>query len=174
MYVLVTCFLFPIINAIVVVKIHRFTIYNPIYPCAFLRNTSLSWDPSLQGCIWECVHETPCQTAVYFTDQNVCSLFTESCKSDGIQSSGNIRASVICYRTNQGELFCSNIQRYRFLRADHYLFFCRDTVSSSRWQDNSFYYDYKYWRKYVGHMNFFLPVSLETSMFAQLKVTKLF
>jgi hypothetical protein len=93
------------INGIAIVKIHRSAIYNPVESCAFLRNTSLSTDTSIQSCIWECVHENNCQTAVYFSDEKTCSMFAESCKQDSIQSSVNVRASVICYGTNQGEFF---------------------------------------------------------------------
>ncbi|UJR19877.1 hypothetical protein I4U23_023010 [Adineta vaga] len=61
------------------------------------------------SCIWECVHENRCQSAVYFRDDNICSIFDESCKSDSIQSSGNVSASVICYRKNQNSsVTCSS------------------------------------------------------------------
>jgi hypothetical protein len=116
MYFLLTCFFLHFINAVVIVKIHRSAIYNPISPCAFLRNTSWPTDASVQSCIWECVNENNCQTAVYFHDERICTLFTEFCRLDRIQSSGNVQASVICYRRNQGEFvfFCYNIEKSLF------------------------------------------------------------
>ncbi|CAF1017375.1 unnamed protein product [Adineta steineri] len=76
-------------------------IYRPVSLCTFIRNASLPINTSLQSCIWECVYEDRCQTAVYFNDENVCSMFTESCNPNSIQPSGNTRATVICYGKNQ-------------------------------------------------------------------------
>ncbi|CAF1017412.1 unnamed protein product [Adineta steineri] len=84
-------------------------IYRPVSLCTFIRNASLPINTSLQSCIWECVYEDRCQTAVYFNDENVCSMFTESCDPNSIQSSGNTRATVICYEKNQGStIICSS------------------------------------------------------------------
>ena len=109
MYFLVMCFFIPMIKGIVIVKIHPSATYDPISTCAFLRNASMPIDGSIQSCIWECVHEKDCQTAVYFDDLNSCSLFIESCQSDRIRSSGSLRASVICYPKNHSYSFLSSI-----------------------------------------------------------------
>ncbi len=115
MYLLVICLFLPLVDTVVIVKIHRSAIYCPVDDCVFLRNVSRSLDASIQSCIWECVHEDKCGTAVYFDDENVCSMFAESCQSDSIQSSGNDRASVICYRTNLGEFcFVATLKKTRF------------------------------------------------------------
>jgi hypothetical protein len=114
MYFLLTCFFLPLIDTVVIVRIHRSAVYDPVSSCAFLRNVSLSTDASIQSCIWECVHEDKCQTAVYISSDKNCSMFGEVCKSDRIQPSGVVQASVICYRKNQGELhFCYNIEHTR-------------------------------------------------------------
>ena len=103
MYLFVGCFFVPMINSIVVVQIHRSAIYNPSSSCVFLRNRTGSTESSVDACIWECVYETNCQTAVYFRNEKICSLFTESCQSENIVSAGNIQASVICYPKDQGK-----------------------------------------------------------------------
>jgi len=111
MYLHLTYIFLPLINALVIVKIHRSAIYHPASSCVFLGNASLPTDASIQSCIWECVHEDNCQTAVYFNDEQSCSMFTEFCQSDSIQPSENVRASVICYKKNQGEFdFYDNIE----------------------------------------------------------------
>ena len=81
MYYLLACFFFPFMNAMIMVKIHRSAVFLPSSDCAFLRNTTWLTDPSIQSCIWECAHEDHCQTAVYFDDEKICSLFTESCQN---------------------------------------------------------------------------------------------
>ena len=81
MYYLLACFFFPFINGMIMVKIHRSAVFLPSSDCAFLRNATWPTDASIQSCIWECAHEDHCQTAVYFDDENICSLFTESCQS---------------------------------------------------------------------------------------------
>ena len=99
--------LLPLINSLIIVKIHRNAFYHPNSSCAFIRNTSLSNDPSTQSCIWECVYEHDCQTAVYFHDENICSMFTELCSIGSIEPAGTVQASVICNRKNHGEFsFC--------------------------------------------------------------------
>jgi hypothetical protein len=103
MYLLLISLFLPMINAIVTVQIHRYSFYRPLSSCAFIRNASWSDDASIQSCIWECVHEEDCQTAVYFHDEKICSLFAEFWKTGSIQSSGDVRASAICYRKNRGE-----------------------------------------------------------------------
>lgn len=120
MYLLVTCFFLPMISMTVVVKIHRSSVYNATSTCAFLRNTTWSTDTSIESCIWECVYEEKCQTAVYFRSERVCSMFSESCKLENIHSSGMIQGNVICYRNNPGKYFflviiLSNIFPLEFL-----------------------------------------------------------
>ena len=106
MYFLLITLLLPMIKAIVIVKIHQSTIYKPENPYAFLRNISLLKDASIQSCHSQCFHESNCRTAVYFNDKKSCSLFAEWCKPNGIiQTSRNNRASVICYRASQSEIF---------------------------------------------------------------------
>jgi hypothetical protein len=102
-FLLINYFFLSMIHAIVITEIHRSAIYNPILPSALLRSASLPPDASIQSCIWECDYEDNCQTAVYYFDTKVCSMFDEFCQSSSIQTSGNLRASVICYRKNQGK-----------------------------------------------------------------------
>jgi hypothetical protein len=103
------------IKAIVITEIHRSAIFYPNSTCAFLGNTSLLTDASIQSCIWECVHKDNCQTAVFYNDEKFCSMFAESCESSKIQSSGNVSASTICYGKNQGKImFCYNIEETFF------------------------------------------------------------
>ncbi len=40
------------------------------------------------------------KTAVYFNNENICSMYSELCEHGSIESSGNVPASVICYRKN--------------------------------------------------------------------------
>jgi hypothetical protein len=110
--------LLPIINALVTVEIHRNSLYDPQSPCAFIRNTSLSNDASIQSCIWECVHEQNCQTAVYYMTGEICSMFAEVFQNDRIQSSSNIPASVICCRKNHSKMnYVSEIGKISALRS---------------------------------------------------------
>jgi hypothetical protein len=89
------------VNALLTVQIHRQSFYYPNSSCAFIQNTSLvNDDASIQSCIWECDYKDDCQTAVYFYDNKICSMFVELCTTGRIESSGNVRASVICYRKN--------------------------------------------------------------------------
>jgi hypothetical protein len=129
MYVLSTWLLFPIINALVTVQIHRNSLYHPRDSCAFIRNASWSTDASIQSCIWECVNEYNCQTAVYFKDINNCSMFAEFWETGSIEPSRSVSASVICYRKSHGNfILCCEIE---------YLFFpepiiaCPSTVTST-------------------------------------------
>jgi hypothetical protein len=102
MYLLIICLFIPMTNTLVTVKIHRNSVYRPDSSCSFFRNASWSNDDaSIQSCIWECVNEYNCQTAVYFNKERVCSMFAELCKTDNIQPSENW-TSVICYRKNHG------------------------------------------------------------------------
>jgi hypothetical protein len=91
------------INALLTVQIHQHSFYYPNSSCAFLGNTSLSNDASIQSCIWQCQDEYDCHTAVYFNDNKTCSMFSEVCTTGRIESSGNVSASVICYRKNHRE-----------------------------------------------------------------------
>lgn len=92
--------LIPLNNAFISTRIHQNSVYRFRSPCAFLRNTTWSNDESIQSCIWECVHTSDCQTAVYFQDQNICSMFSEVCDYGTIEPAGSVSASVICYRKN--------------------------------------------------------------------------
>ncbi|UJR20357.1 hypothetical protein I4U23_023488 [Adineta vaga] len=110
MYALLISLFLLMIDTLIITVIHRSAIYQPISSCNFLRNVTWSSNISIQSCIWECVYEKNCQTAVYFKDDNICSLFTELCQTNSIQSSGNIRASVICHRKNHvPDNLCSSI-----------------------------------------------------------------
>jgi hypothetical protein len=51
------------------------------------------------------IHQSTIYYPVYFSDENICSMFVESCKSDSIQSSENIRANVICFQIIQSGFF---------------------------------------------------------------------
>ena len=111
MYFIVPYLFLSTINAIVITQIHRSALYHPVSSCAFIRNASWVTDESIQSCIWECVNEANCQTAIYFFDEKICSMFAEHCLTGSIQSSGTIRASVICYRKSQGKCdFCYNTE----------------------------------------------------------------
>ncbi|CAF1198331.1 unnamed protein product [Adineta ricciae] len=101
MYVLLIYLVLSKIDAILVTKVHRSAIYTPSSACAALGNVTLSpMNASIQSCIWQCVHESQCQTAVYFHDYRNCSMFGEHCEAGNISSSTNIRASTICCRKN--------------------------------------------------------------------------
>jgi hypothetical protein len=104
MHSLFLLFFIPMIKTIVVVKIHQNSLYYPQSSCAFIRNASSSNEASVQSCIWECVHEQNCQTAIYYKNGENCSMFAESCTTGSIQSSGGIAASVICYKKNHGKM----------------------------------------------------------------------
>ena len=96
----------PVVNTYVVVKIARSSLYYPNSSCAFLRNaTWWTQNVSIDTCIWECVHEYDCQTAIYYHNDKSCSMFSELCDSGRISTSGYIRASVICYRKYHGKFF---------------------------------------------------------------------
>ncbi len=97
------------VDALVVVKIHRNAFYDPLNSCSFIRNASWSNDVSIQLCIWECVYEYDCQTAVFFQSDKICSLFIEECQQNSIRSSGNDFNSVICYRKSHSKFFISII-----------------------------------------------------------------
>ncbi len=107
MHFLLTYLFLSSIKAIVITKIHRSAIYYPNSTCAFLGNTSWVTDASIQSCIWACADTVNCQTAVFYKEEQFCSMFTESCELGKIQSSGNVSASTICYRKNKGKImFC--------------------------------------------------------------------
>jgi hypothetical protein len=103
MYRPASYFFLPLINALVNVQIQRNALYHPNSSGAIIRNTSLSNNASIQSCIWECVYEPNCQTAVYFHHEKICSTFSELCATGSFGPSGNVQASVICYRKNPGE-----------------------------------------------------------------------
>jgi len=104
MYYFLAGLFLPMINALLTVKIYQNSFYYHNSSCAFLRNTSLSNDASIQSCIWTCQDEYGCQTAVYYNDNKTCSMFSEVCTTGRIESSGSTVASVICYRKNHREL----------------------------------------------------------------------
>jgi hypothetical protein len=111
MYPLSICFTLPVISALVTVQIHRNSVYQPVSSCAFIRNISWTNDVSIQSCIWQCIGEHDCQTAVYFETEKFCSTFREFCGTESIQSSKNVWASVICCRKSIGnEPFQNMIQ----------------------------------------------------------------
>lgn len=95
--------LFSIATAFVGVQIHRDVVYSPLSLCAFIRNVSFSQDPSIQSCIWECVHTSDCQTAVYYTELHLCQMYSELCDINRLRPSGPIMANVICYRKNNSK-----------------------------------------------------------------------
>ncbi|CAF1641561.1 unnamed protein product, partial [Adineta ricciae] len=92
------------INAIIISQVHRSSLYQSNSSCALLSNITLPTDPSIQSCIWQCAHQDQCRTAVYFHNNRTCFMFSDDCQSGNITSSGDVRASVICYRRNQGQL----------------------------------------------------------------------
>jgi hypothetical protein len=94
----------PIINALIVTEIHRDSLYHPQSVCSFIRNASFSNDASIQTCIWECVYEQNCQTAIYYINEKKCTMFAEFSTTGHIQSSGGIQASVIRYKKNHGRI----------------------------------------------------------------------
>jgi hypothetical protein len=107
MYLFLIYFILPIIHAFVIVQIHRNSLYHPLSSCSFIHNASWPNDISIQSCIWECVHEYDCQTAIYFKDGQICSMFKELWQTGSIQSSNNIFASVICYKKSHGNFLFS-------------------------------------------------------------------
>ncbi len=110
MYFVAIILVFPVINALLTVQIHRNALYQPSTSCALIRNATWPHGSSIQSCIWECQDQQDCQTATYFEDENVCSLFLESCTKDAVVSSGNTRANVICVRKNQSNFLIMSIQ----------------------------------------------------------------
>ncbi|CAF0889172.1 unnamed protein product [Adineta ricciae] len=98
---IISVFISPI-NAIIISQVHRSSSYQTNSSCARLSNITLAADASIQSCIWECAHKDQCQTAVYYHDNRSCLLYSEDCQSGNITSSRDVRASVICYRTNHG------------------------------------------------------------------------
>ena len=63
------CLIIPTITALTIVKVYQDSFYLPQSSCAFIRNASWSDHASIQSCIWECVLEHDCQTAVYHNDE---------------------------------------------------------------------------------------------------------
>ncbi|CAF1651245.1 unnamed protein product [Adineta ricciae] len=103
MYLVLIIFLFICpINAIILSQVYRSAVYHTNSSCARLSNVTLAGDASIQSCIWECAHQDQCRTAVYFHENRTCLLYTEDCQSGNVTSSESDRASVICYRRNQG------------------------------------------------------------------------
>jgi hypothetical protein len=120
MYRLAICFFLPLINTLIVVRIHQNAFYHPHSFCSFILNATLSNE---QSCIWECVYEHDCQTVVYFSDDKICSMFAELCTAGSIESSGDVRANTICYRKNPGEsIFGYDVDEISFSSTCHYMF----------------------------------------------------
>ena len=91
-----------IVDSFVVVKIYPNAVYEPHSVCGFIRNMTWPQPASIQSCIWECVHEPDCQTAVFHKTENNCSLFVELCSTDRVLTSRIFAASTICYRKKHG------------------------------------------------------------------------
>lgn len=118
-YFLVIFLSLPVVHALVSVRIQQSSIYRPSLACAFIRNIAWSNDESIQSCIWACVHEPNCQTALYYSDNKTCSMFVESCKTGSMDASGNIRADVICYPKSHGLLVFSEAINVIFVFRSH-------------------------------------------------------
>ncbi len=113
MYSLLILFFLTMINNLAIVKIHRDSLYIPQSQCAFISNITLPSDASIQSCVWECVHEPNCQTAVYYGNEKICSTFTELNSVGQLQPAGNTQASVICYQKNHSEIILfQNFNRF--------------------------------------------------------------
>ena len=97
--------LYPLTGAMILVEIHRDAFYRPSSLQIFIRNDSLLSNSSMQSCAWRCVQDRDCRTAVYFNVAQNCSLFSEFCHLGTFPPSGIERASVICYRKDQGRRF---------------------------------------------------------------------
>lgn len=102
MHWLAICFFLPVIDTLIITRIHPNTVYRTDSPCASLGNISNMNDPSIQSCIWQCVHQRDCQTATYFEDLKICSLFSQLCDKGTIEPAGNTPSSVICYPKSHG------------------------------------------------------------------------
>jgi hypothetical protein len=102
--IIVISLILRVINGLGIVSIHGDSVYRPQSPCALIRNLTLSSQDSMQTCLWKCANELDCQTAVFFDDVKICSMFVEFYGMDRILPSGNVRASVIVYRKNHSEL----------------------------------------------------------------------
>ena len=98
MYFSLIYLIVPITYALVAVRIRRTSSYDPFSSCSFIRNASWSNNILIESCIWECVNEYDCQTAVFFQTDKICSLFKEECQKGYIRSSADDFTSVICYR----------------------------------------------------------------------------
>jgi hypothetical protein len=133
MYYLAICLFLPIINALLVVKIHPNSLYHPHSFCSSIHNATMSTDASIQSCIWECVNEYDCQTAVYHHDNKICSMFGELCTAGNIEPFGNVQASVICYRKDHGEfIFSYDTEETSIFRSCHYVFNYFNSESNNR------------------------------------------
>ena len=95
------------IDNLIMVKIHQNSIYIPGSLCAHLGNVTLTSDPSIQSCIWECNSVMDCQTAIYYENEKTCSMFIELNTEGRVEPSGSNRASVICHRKNHGKIILS-------------------------------------------------------------------
>ncbi|CAF1668693.1 unnamed protein product, partial [Adineta ricciae] len=83
--------------SLTIVQLHRQSIYQSNISCSLVRNQSIS---KLNDCIRLCQDDYRCQTAAYFKDKQICSLFTEICQKDSIKPTDNITATVICCKQN--------------------------------------------------------------------------
>ena len=104
MYFILIILIIRIINGFIIVKIHRNSLFYPLSSCSFISNVSIINDLSINSCIWKCVNEYDCQTAIFFKTNNICSMFKEECHIDYIKPSRNDFIHVICYKKNHSKL----------------------------------------------------------------------
>lgn len=98
---IVVNWLWMIASGMVVVQINYDALYLPASSSAFLRNLSIGIT-STKFCIWSCTNDQRCQTAIYFYESQMCSMFSELCSAGVIQSAPQTRAHVICYQQETG------------------------------------------------------------------------
>jgi hypothetical protein len=141
-------FFLPITKAFVSVKIRRDSLYHPRSSFAFISNTSLSNNSSIQSCIWQCVHEQNCQTAVYYKNEKICSMYSEFCETNRIQSLGNAASSVICYRKNHSRIdHVLQIERFICFRSNQHMSVKYYSESRRHRGNNNLRHDNDYWYK---------------------------
>ncbi|UJR17598.1 hypothetical protein I4U23_004494 [Adineta vaga] len=100
MYTLLSFLFLPTINSLIVVELHRQSIYQSNISCSYITNASLSTPSSLNECIRICSNDYHCQTAIYLKNERICSMFMEICQKESIKSSRNISSTVICSKKN--------------------------------------------------------------------------
>ncbi|UJR17552.1 hypothetical protein I4U23_004448 [Adineta vaga] len=100
MFTILIYLLFPAVNSLIIVELHRQSIYQSNISCSSIGNNSLANQSSINDCIRTCHNDYYCQTAVYFKNKNICSMFAELCGKDSIKSTENTSATVICCKKN--------------------------------------------------------------------------